>query len=153
MKYLIIESILIYDDAIDILADKITTNDLSETRKNMIQKYGCKTICFTFNEFSNPEIQIDIDKIISDKLNVPIFRMKSGDRSKKREEVVARQIAMWWRKNNTKQSLSEIGKIYGGRDHATVLHSKKTIDDLISIDKKFRQMIDEIISLVELEKG
>ncbi|OJV35899.1 MAG: chromosomal replication initiator protein DnaA [Bacteroidales bacterium 36-12] len=65
-------------------------------------------------------------------------------KSRKREVVQARQIAMYLSKQMTKNSLSSIGSIIGQRDHATVLHACKTVGDLIEIDKNFRISVKEI---------
>jgi chromosomal replication initiator protein len=65
-------------------------------------------------------------------------------KSRKREVVQARQIAMYLSKQHTKNSLSSIGNIIGNRDHATVLHACKTVSDLMEIDKNFRMSVREI---------
>lgn len=64
--------------------------------------------------------------------------------SRKREVVQARQIAMYLSKQYTKNSLSSIGQTIGKRDHATVLHACKQVNDLISTDKSFRNSVLEI---------
>jgi chromosomal replication initiator protein len=63
---------------------------------------------------------------------------------RKREVVQVRQIAMYFAKKYTKLSLSVIGAYCGNKDHATVLHSCKTMSNLIETDKKIRQYIEEI---------
>ncbi len=65
-------------------------------------------------------------------------------RSRKREVVQARQIAMYLSKHHTKNSLSSIGDLIGQRDHATVLHACKIVTDLMEIDKSFRLSVKEI---------
>ena len=65
-------------------------------------------------------------------------------KSRKREVVQARQIAMYLSKQMTKNSLSSIGSLIGQRDHATVLHACKIVGDLIEIDKSFRFSVREI---------
>lgn len=65
-------------------------------------------------------------------------------RSRKREVVQARQIAMYLSKQMTKNSLSSIGDLIGQRDHATVLHACKIVTDLMEIDKSFRLSVKEI---------
>jgi chromosomal replication initiator protein len=65
-------------------------------------------------------------------------------RSRKREVVQARQIAMYLSKHLTKNSLSSIGDLIGQRDHATVLHACKIVTDLMEIDKSFRMSVKEI---------
>jgi chromosomal replication initiator protein len=51
---------------------------------------------------------------------------------------------MFFSKGYTKASLSSIGSMIGGKDHATVLHACKTISNLIETDKVFKGQIDEI---------
>ncbi len=65
-------------------------------------------------------------------------------KSRKREVVQARQIAMYLSKQLTKNSLSSIGFTIGQRDHATVLHACKIVTDLMDIDKNFRTSVHEI---------
>jgi chromosomal replication initiator protein len=65
-------------------------------------------------------------------------------KSRKREVVQARQIAMYLSKQMTKNSLSSIGSLIGQRDHATVLHACKIVSDLMEIDKNFRTSVREI---------
>ena len=65
-------------------------------------------------------------------------------KSRKREVVQARQIAMFLSKRYTKNSLASIGEIIGRRDHATVLHACKSVSDLMETDKNFRLSVSEI---------
>jgi chromosomal replication initiator protein len=51
---------------------------------------------------------------------------------------------MFFSKSLTKASLATIGTQIGGKDHATVLHACKTVNNLIETDKRFRIQIDEI---------
>jgi len=67
-------------------------------------------------------------------------------KSRKREVVQARQIAMYLAKNHTDFSTAKIGTLIGGKDHATVLHACKTIKELKEVDKSFRAELDEIQS-------
>lgn len=72
-------------------------------------------------------------------------------KSRKREVVQARQIAMFLAKNNTSLSTSKIGAQIGNKDHATVLHACKTIAELREVDKAFRAEVDELQAT--LKKG
>ena len=65
-------------------------------------------------------------------------------KSRKREIVQIRQIAMYLAKKHTEISASKIGMLIGNRDHATVLHACKTVKDLIEINKSFKSDIEEI---------
>jgi chromosomal replication initiator protein len=68
--------------------------------------------------------------------------MKS--KTRKREVVQARQIAMYFSKNLTKASLASIGMHCGGKDHATVLHACRTVNNLMETDKRFKAYIEEL---------
>ena len=72
-------------------------------------------------------------------------------KSRKREVVQARQIAMYLAKNHTDFSTAKIGALIGHKAHATVLHACKTIKELKEVDKSFRAEIDEIQAA--LKKG
>ena len=65
-------------------------------------------------------------------------------KSRKREIVQIRQIAMYLAKKHTEISASKIGMLIGNRNHATVLHACKTVKDLIEINKSFKSDIEEI---------
>jgi chromosomal replication initiator protein len=64
--------------------------------------------------------------------------------SRKREIVQARQITMYLSKKYTPYSFSYIGKIVGGKDHATVLYACQTVKDQIDISKSFRSTVESI---------
>jgi hypothetical protein len=57
--------------------------------------------------------------------------------TRKREIVECRQLCMYFAKKLTKKSLRTIGWYFGRKDHATVLHAVKTIDNLIETDREF----------------
>ncbi|MCK9160861.1 MAG: chromosomal replication initiator protein DnaA [Bacteroidaceae bacterium] len=65
-------------------------------------------------------------------------------KSRKREIVQARQIAMFLAKSYTSLSTSKIGKFIGNRDHATVLHACKTIKGQMEVDKGFLSEVNTI---------
>ncbi|HPR61219.1 MAG TPA: chromosomal replication initiator protein DnaA [Prolixibacteraceae bacterium] len=92
---------------------------------------------------SKHEITIDyIQKTVCDYFNMPSDSLQS--KTRKREIVQARQIAMFFSKTLTKSSLASIGAQIGHKDHATVLHACKTVNNLIDTDKQFRNDIEEI---------
>lgn len=65
-------------------------------------------------------------------------------RSRKREVVQARQIAMYLAKKYTEASSSQIGLAIGKKDHATVLHSCKMVKNQLDVDKELRAQLEEI---------
>lgn len=65
-------------------------------------------------------------------------------KTRKREVVQARQLAMYFSKNYTKYSLSYIGNQIGKKDHATVLYACKAVADLMETDRNFKTHVEEI---------
>ncbi len=89
------------------------------------------------------EISIDyIKKVVSKYFDMDVATLQS--KTRKRHIVQARQIAMYFAKKMTKNSLANIGNKIGQRDHATVLHACKTVDNLCATDKQFRQYIEDL---------
>ncbi len=89
------------------------------------------------------EVSIDyIQKVVCNYFEIPADSLQS--KTRKREIVQARQVAMFFSKNLTKASLATIGSQIGGKDHATVLHACKTVNNLLETDKHFKGQIDEI---------
>lgn len=70
-------------------------------------------------------------------------------KSRKREVVQARQVAMYLAKKHTDFSTAKIGLLIGHKDHATVLHACKTIKELKEVDKSFRSEMDDIQSALK----
>ncbi|MEZ4700544.1 MAG: chromosomal replication initiator protein DnaA [Rhodothermales bacterium] len=65
-------------------------------------------------------------------------------KTRKREVVQARQVAMYFSKELTQHSLKTIGLYFGGRDHSTVIHANQSIENQIETNAKFAGMIAEI---------
>jgi hypothetical protein len=80
----------------------------------------------------------DIDDVVSEVFE--INKKKMYTRTRKREVVNARQVAMWFQEKYTNQSLSAIAMPYG-RDHATVLHAKKAVNNFIETEPSFREKV------------
>lgn len=65
-------------------------------------------------------------------------------KTRKREVVQARQVAMYFSKQLTQHSLKTIGLHFGGRDHSTVIHANQSVENQIETDASFREVVDEI---------
>ncbi|HHW82142.1 MAG TPA: chromosomal replication initiator protein DnaA, partial [Bacteroidales bacterium] len=83
-----------------------------------------------------------IQEVVCDYFNIKRDLIQS--RSRKREIVQARQVAMYFTKAHTELSLAQIGTHIGKRNHATVLHACKTVSGLKEVDKTFRSNLKEI---------
>jgi chromosomal replication initiator protein len=89
------------------------------------------------------EVNLDfIQKTVAAYFGIPVDLLK--DKTRKKEVVTARQVAMYFAKHHTSHTLKTIGFHFGGRDHTTVMHSVQTVSDLVDSDKKFRDQVDEL---------
>jgi len=92
---------------------------------------------------SVPEVDIDlIIKTVSRHYNVTLPDLKS--KTRKKEVVVPRQIAMYFSKEYTQHSLKAIGYHFGGRDHATVIHACRAVQEHIKTSADFSLEIKSI---------
>lgn len=148
-------------DVVEYLAYSITTNirelegalisliAQSSLNKKSITLDLAKQMIDKFVKNTAREVSIDyIQKVVCDYFNLPLELMKS--KTRKREVVQARQIAMYFSKQLTKSSLATIGAHCGGKDHATVLHACRTVNNLIDTDKRFRVYISDIEKKINL---
>ncbi len=102
-----------------------------------------KQIVEKFVKQTKKEISIDyIQKIVSDYFQMEVSTLQS--KTRKRHIVQARQLAMFFAKKFTKASLASIGSQIGKRDHATVLHACKTVNNLSSTDKQFKKYVEDL---------
>ena len=96
-----------------------------------------------YSDYEKKTITIDdIIKTVSDYYGIECNAINT--RSRKREVVLVRQVAMYLAKKHLDMSTSKIGKYIGDRDHATVLHACKTIENLADTDKQFKVELEEI---------
>src|SRR3954462_9784187 len=73
------------------------------------------------------------------------FQIRHSDMTSKRRPnniAIPRQIAMYLARNLTKHSLQEIGDAFGGRDHGTVIHACKAVDNMMEQDQTTRGSVD-----------
>ncbi len=89
----------------------------------------------------------DILKIVGRHFNVARTDLLSPRRA--RSIVIPRQVGMYLAKKMTSRSLPEIGRRFGGRDHSTVLHAVRKIDDQIKTDDRLAKEVALLIRLVE----
>ena len=73
-------------------------------------------------------------------------------KSRKREYVQARQVSMYLAQKYTKMPSARIGKLIGGRDHSTVIHSCTTIEQRLKVDKTFLEELNSIETSFKLKK-
>ncbi|KAA1247082.1 chromosomal replication initiator protein DnaA [Aquimarina sp. RZ0] len=143
------------EDIVEFLANNIKTNirELegaiisliahSSFNKKDITIDLAKAIVDNYVKNTKREVSIDyIQKVVSDYFQMDVETLQS--KTRKRHIVQARQLAMFFAKKLTKASLASIGTQIGKRDHATVLHACKTVDNLSSTDKQFRKYVEDL---------
>lgn len=92
----------------------------------------------------------DIMETVCNHFNVSTSAVAS--RSRKREYVTARQVSMYLAQKYTKMPASRIGKLVGGRDHSTVIHSCSQVEMRIKTDRLFHDDITSIERSFKLKK-
>ena len=149
------DGIKLPDDVLEYIASHVTNNvrelegalvsllAQSMLNKNEITLDLASNLINKLIKNSRRELSIEyISKVVCDYFNMPVDSLQT--KTRKREVVQARQIVMFFSKNLTKHSLASIGAMIGKKDHATVLHACKTVNNLRETDKSFRQYVEDI---------
>ncbi len=89
----------------------------------------------------------EIQKRVAEHYNIKISEMHSARRS--RAIARPRQVAMYLAKQLTARSLPDIGRKFGGRDHTTVMHAIKKVEELRQLDSGFAEDVDLLRRMLE----
>ena len=89
----------------------------------------------------------EIQKKVAQHFNIKVSDMSSARRS--RTVARPRQIAMYLSKNLTSRSLPEIGRRFGNRDHTTVIHAVRKVEELRNKDVSFDEDVQLLIRMLE----
>lgn len=149
-------------EVLDLIASSITTNvremegalisilaQSSMNKKEITPALAAKVI-EKFVKTTPREITVEfIQKLVCEYFDIPLERIHS--KTRKREIVQARQLAMYFSKSFTKSSLANIGSKCGNKDHATVLHACKTVKNLADTDKMFKKYVDELENMIKVK--
>lgn len=149
------EGIFIPDDVVEYLAYSVDTNvrELEGILISIIAHASlnrveislelAKTVIKNFIKDIETEVGIDfIQKSVSEYYGIHADELKA--KTRKKEIVIARQMAMYFSKEFTQHSLKSIGYHFGGRDHSTVIHAVQTVNDMIETDASFRNAVNEL---------
>ena len=102
--------------------------------------YECKRILKDFIKSNNKSINVEfIQNLVASHFNLSIQEQLSPRRS--RSLARPRQIAMYLTKQHTTNSLPDIGRKFSNRDHTTVIHAVKKIDELLKKDSEIRESV------------
>ena len=156
------EGVSISDEVLEFLAARIKSN-FRELEGALISLVARATLC-------HQEITVELAKTISNQIvgeeetEISIEKVQNTvcgyfnitkedilSKSRKRNIVQARQIAMYLSRNMLKCSLSTIGAELGGKDHATVMHACSTVSDMMSTDRNFKKFVTDIERLLVAE--
>ena len=154
-------SVIIPDDVLDFMANRIAGSGRElEGALNRIaayQQFNQAAVTLDLAAMVLRDMQTspdgqrimidDILKIVGRHFNVGRTDLLSPRRA--RNIVVPRQIGMYLAKKLTSRSLPEIGRRFGGRDHSTVLHAVRKIEEQIKGDDKLAREVALLIRLVE----
>jgi chromosomal replication initiator protein len=147
------------DDVVNYLADNISANireiegallSLKANAQYLNRRIStslAKEVLKAYVHVSQKEISVNrITEIVCEYFNIELQDFNSQKRT--REVAQARQVAMYLAKQHTKLPLASIGAAIGGRNHATVLHSCKSVTNFIETDKAFKAQIEEVERLI-----
>ena len=150
------------------ISDEVAFFIAKHLRSNVRELEGALTRVLAFAQFHGREItletakealkdivgaynrQITVENI--QKMVADYYKLKVADLySKKRSRAIARprQIAMWLCKEVTPHSYQMIGESFGGRDHTTVLHAVRTVEDLRSKDQQINHDIHVLLQVLK----
>jgi len=152
------EGIDIAYEVIEYLAHSIDTNvrelegviisllaQASLTRRNIDLELAKVTLRHIVKD-SEREVTIDtIIEAVTEQYKVKITDLKG--KSRLREIVLPRQVAMYLAKELTNLSLKSIGYHFGGRDHSTVIHAIQTVNDLMDTDKEIGTSVGKLLKM------
>jgi chromosomal replication initiator protein len=99
----------------------------------------------------NSKKQISIESIqeyVCDYFDIDTNKVR--EKTRKREIVEARQIAMYLAKKFTDSSLKTIGLHFGGRDHSTVIHAISTVEERMETSTKHDHIVNELYQKIEV---
>jgi chromosomal replication initiator protein len=89
----------------------------------------------------------EIQKRVAEHYNIRVADMHSARRA--RAVARPRQVAMYLAKQLTSRSLPEIGRKFGGRDHTTVMHAVRKVEELCSMDSGFCEDVELLRRMLE----
>ena len=154
------KSMTLTSDVLEFLADKITNNVREmEGALNRLAVHASlqdsevtvdlvKDVLKDLLRTNSRKITIDeIQKKVVEHYNIKLSDMHSPRRS--RSVARPRQVAMYLAKYITTRSLPEIGRKFGGRDHTTVIHAIKTIEEIMVNDPSLAEDIELLTRILQ----
>jgi chromosomal replication initiator protein len=90
----------------------------------------------------------EIQKSVADRFHIKISELKAKKRTK--TLVYPRQLSMYLCRELTDLSFPEIGKHFGGKDHSTVIHACRHVQQMIESDPQTKEIITDLIKKIKM---
>ena len=143
-------------EVLQFLADRFTDSvrELEGALNTLVARVGGDIARLTLDEAQSilrPHLSVNERKVTVDTIQKTVaehYALKQADLiSERRARAVARprQVAMWLAKQVTTRSLPDIGRRFGGRDHTTVLHAVRRIEELKAVDSQLARDLEALI--------
>lgn len=154
------EKIFVPDEVFNFIAERITSNirelegalirilaHASLSNQEITLDYARKVLSGVYDKTKKVELSPEkIKTAVADYFSLSVKDLEGERRSQ--DYVVPRQIAMYLIRELTNVSLPQIGEIFGGRDHSTVLHSIEKIKKELKKDENLRACIEDLKRLL-----
>ncbi|MFT4090606.1 MAG: chromosomal replication initiator protein DnaA [Asticcacaulis sp.] len=143
-------------DILHFLSERVpgSIRELEGAVNTLVASAGARLGSLTLDEamaLLQPNLKVAVERRITvdeiQKLVSEHYNLKQADLlSERRTRSVARprQVAMWLCKQNTTRSYPDIGRRFGGRDHTTVLHAVKKIEELLQSDEQIARDVEAL---------
>lgn len=119
--------------------------------KAKVKGNGLAEMIMMSNSAHNMRLVDYIIKLVSKYYNVDNEVLKTNTR--KREICFPRQVAMYLIKDHTNLSLAHIGGVFNGKDHATVLHARRTVLNLTESDKQVKEDLQKLTKVIKFKSS
>nr|WP_317130464.1 chromosomal replication initiator protein DnaA [Flammeovirga kamogawensis] len=156
------EGVNVPDDVVEYLSYNIDSNirELEGTLVSLVANASlmqrevdldmAKNALLNIVRNTEKEITIEfIQQIVSEYFSISVDELKS--KTRKKDIAQARQIAMYFSKEYTKEPLKSIGNQFGGRDHSTVVHATKAVTKRTASDALYNRILEELLDQMNIK--
>ncbi|WP_281613901.1 chromosomal replication initiator protein DnaA [Flammeovirga sp. SubArs3] len=156
------EGVNVPDDVVEYLSYNIDSNirELEGTLVSLVANASlmqrevdldmAKNALLNIVRNTEKEITIEfIQQIVSEYFGISVDELKS--KTRKKDIAQARQIAMYFSKEYTKEPLKSIGNQFGGRDHSTVVHASKAVTKRTASDALYNRILEELLDQMNIK--
>ena len=146
------------------IPDEVSLFIATNVKSNVRELEGYLVRIVAYASLTNQAITLDLARevlkelveeertVTSDRIQEVVaefYRLKARDllsKSRHKSIVLPRQVAMYLCRTHTNASLPDIGAVFGGKDHSTVIHACAKVRELMAKDEKFRKQLNDLTS-------